>query len=481
MAARTIWTRDSWRFHAFRRPLLAGLALLALRTLSCAEAPDPRPLNVVLIVVDTLRWDHLSGYGMPRSTTPHLDALARDGVMFRNAYAPSSWTLPSIVSLHTGLYPGSHGMVDPSRKLSTEAVTLAEMLHDAGYRTFATVSNKLIAGSGRRLDQGFETYLDSEARAPGHVSSGGVTRQAIDAVDALGAGPDPFFLYVHYFDPHSPYRRHPGIGFAAESAGRLRGGELIGDLRSMMDDLTDEELGLVVDAYDEEIRWTDLAIGRLLDDLRGRDLLDRTLLVVTADHGEEFLERGWIGHTKTLYEDLVRVPLIVRDPRGRGGSPAVPPDRRIATRAVSLVGVPATILEILGVEADEETLQEGSFADALAGSPLVGESPGIFLEVDYAPLNPQNVIRRTFKKGLVRDGWKAIRDDSTGVVELYDLAADGLERHDESARRPVATEEMVDALDDWIRATRARSLDGGRVHLTPENMEQLRALGYVGQ
>ena len=106
---------------------------------------------------------------------------------------------------------------------------------------------------------------------------------------------------------------------------------------------------------------------------------------------------------------------------------------------------------------------------------------GIFLEVDYRPLNPKNVYRNTFKKGLVQDGWKAIRDDSTGVVELYDLAADGLERRDQSAHRPELAEEMVGAIDAWIRATRARSLDGGKFHMTPEHMEQLRALGYVGQ
>ena len=481
--------------------LTLGVFLAALlSTLSCESPPAAGPRHVVLIVVDTLRQDHLGGYGSPRSASPNLDALATDGVQFRRAYAPSPWTLPSVVSIHTGLYPGSHGVIDPARELVPEATTLAEILKGAGYRTAAMVSNRILQRP-LRLDQGFDVYLESEVGEAGHVSTDGITDQALATLDDFAAGDDPFFLFVHYFDPHSPYERHAVIGYAAESAGRLRGGELIGELRNMMDTMTAEEITFVRDSYDEEVRWTDRGIGRLVDGLRERGLLDETLVIVTADHGEEFLTRGWIGHTRSLYEELVRVPLVVRDPRRSGR-------RAVVERAVPLVGVTPTVLELLGVGAGEggagiaggaggagsaaggsdaersgaasPRFQAESFAaDVLA--PRSEPDAEVFLEVDYTPLDPKNAVRRTYKKGLIADGWKTIRDDSTGVVELYELATDGGEQWDRGNALPELKKRMAERLEDWVLESRAQPLEAGMRRLTPEQLEQLEALGYVGR
>jgi arylsulfatase A-like enzyme len=462
---------------------LAILVLLGvLSGAGCGGPGDGEPpANLLLIVVDTLRHDHVGTYGHGRPTTPYLDALAGDGVTFENAYAPSSWTLPSVVSIHTGLYPGSHRVLDPGRRLSLDARTLAETLKEAGWRTAAMVTNRLLARP-LLLDQGFDVYLDSEARPAGYVSSAGVSDQAIATIAefTVGDDPAPFFLYVHYFDPHAPYERHPGYGFSAESAGRLVGGEPVNDLREMLDTLTAEEVEFIRDCYDEEIRWTDRGIGRILAELRERGLDGNTVVVVTSDHGEEFLAHGWIGHTRTLYDEVVRVPLIVRDPRAPGRG------RRLVERLVSLVAIPPTVLELLGVPGPEDAYQDVSFADAVrdagrAGSGRAASGENAFLEVDYVPLNPRNEIRLTFKKGIVVDGFKAIRDDSTGAFEVYDLETDGNEIRNLAGARPELAAKLGESLDASIRESRSRPLDSSRIEMTPEALEQLRALGYVGQ
>ena len=298
--------------------LLRCLPLLLLPLACGSPEPAARP-NVLLITVDTLRADRLGFHGHGRDTSPALDGLAERGLVFERAYAPSPWTLPSMASIHTGLYPSSHGLKRPKDAIPPEARTLAEVLDQAGYRTDSIVSNPLVHPRFGH-SQGFESFDTKDAKGHDHVSTPGITERALALLDGYAAAPEgePFFLSLLYFDPHYDWRSH-GRGFAAEgTVGRITGEESIEHLRDLAaaeGSLTGAEVQQLVDCYDEEIAFTDEGIGELLDALERLGLAEDTLVVLTADHGEEFLEHGWLGHTRFLYEGMVHVPLVVADPR----------------------------------------------------------------------------------------------------------------------------------------------------------------------
>jgi arylsulfatase A-like enzyme len=370
----------------------------------------------------------------------------------------------------TGLYPGRHGAVDFARSLSGDAATLAEILRDEGFGTAAVMANLLLT-SRYGLDQGFELWDQDAARGHEYVSTQAVTDAAIRFLDQLAGGSRRFFLFVHYFDPHFQYRRHPEYGFSAAQAGRVDGTEPLLRLRELFGTLTDEEVDLLVDRYDEEIRFTDAGIARLLARLEALGLDDDTLVVVAADHGEEFHSRGWVGHTRTLYEELVRVPLLVRDPRH--------PGPRLVDRAVSLAGLTPTVLDLLEVAPSAADFQVESFAAGVRGEPA-GWSDEIFLQVEFHPRGEAGFDKAAFKKALIRDRWKIIADDSTGAHELYDLEADPRELVDRAATRPDLADPLAAALRRRVSAAFAGALSAPEVALRPERLEQLRALGYAG-
>jgi arylsulfatase A-like enzyme len=427
--------------------------------------------NVLFIVIDTLRFDHVGCYGAARETTPAIDALAADAVRFERAYATAPWTIPSVGSMLTGLYPSRHTATSFPRQLPDDVQTLAEILKREGYATAGVVSHWAI-GTRFNFQQGYDVYLESEARGHDHVSTPGVTRQALEQLEALAAGDRPFFLFVHYFDPHYNYLRHPEYGFAPPSAGRLKGGEPIGKLTRMTADMSPEEAQFLRDLYDEEIRFTDAGIGRLLDKLDVLGHRGDTLIVLTADHGEEFLDHGQLGHTKTLYEELVRIPLIVRE---RSDSrPGV-----TVEQPVSLVSLPPTILDVLGVDPSPFSFQAASIEPLRAGS-RSGEPDVVFFEVDFVPVDKQGPRKEVHKKGIVGERYKLIRDDTTLRAELYDLGVDGGEDTDLAGRQPELASELLAALDRAIALAGARGRDARERILDEEEIRRLRGLGYLG-
>jgi arylsulfatase len=454
------------------RFLFSTFVAAGLTATSCGPSHPPLPTarNVLLIVVDTLRSDHLGAYGFPRETVPHLDALAADGALFRNAYTVAPWTLATLASIHTGLYPRTHGATDPTMTLSREAVTLAEILHEEGFATLGIVSNELVK-KHYLMDQGFDIYDESTARGHRYISSEAVTQRTASFLRRLDRE-KRFFAYVHYFDPHFVYRRHAQYGFAPATAGRLEGGERISLLREIMDTMTDEELEFVVDSYDEEVRFTDTAIGDLLRTLDELGLTEETLVILTADHGEEFMERDWIGHTRTLYDELMRVPLLV-------ALPGIPPGR-LVDAPVSVVGIAATVLELLGLDPSRHGFQVGSFAPLLVGDEAAAPED-VYLSCDFEPLFPNNDVKRTFMKGVLRGSHKLVLDERDGTYELYDLVADPAERRDLTAVRTDLFDELGDRLDDLIEEESATPLASEKVELEERQIETLRSLGYAGQ
>src|SRR5262245_8136636 len=267
----------------------------------------PKPKRAVLIVVDTLRADHLGCYGYPLSTTPAVDRLAGEGVRFEHALTTAPWTLPAVGALLTAQHPTALGIGDQGTALPLEVDTLAELLKGAGFATGAVISHSFCSARWN-LNQGFDSFDESNVAGHDGVSSPGVTEKALAFVDAHAD--EPFFLWVHLFDPHFAYIQHEGFEFAGPEGyqGPIESGLSYQKLRKV--ELTAADGEQVRAFYDSEVAFTDRHVGMLLDGLRERGLYDDALIVFTADHGEEFLERGRIGHGWSLYQELLHVPLI---------------------------------------------------------------------------------------------------------------------------------------------------------------------------
>src|SRR6267142_388583 len=419
-----------------RRPLLLLPAVLVL--LSCGRSA-PRP-NVLLITIDTLRADRLGCYGYARPTTPHIDRLAGQGALFERMYTTLPRTTQSVATILTGRYPKSHGARGLFSKLSPANLTLAEILRDGGYDTAAFVSN-LFLRPGQGFEQGFDRYDNPQARWDGD-SAGPVSAGALDWLRGRGGG-RPFFLWVHYLDPHWTYRPAPPFdrvfdpGFAGPftlyedlEAGRLTKGQVIFDNR-----LPPRQVEHVAALYDGEIAQVDAALADLLE-YAARPELQPLLVVLTSDHGESLGEHGYhFAHGEYLYQPTLRVPLLLSFP-GR-----IPAGLRVGALAENIDIVP-TIVELLGLHrvqaADGRPLLVPAAGRGADGT--WGEAPGrdiVFAESDFQLIHPEN--RRYYIAGPAGkwssafDGrYKLIHVPRPGgaLVEFYDLADDPGETRD---------------------------------------------------
>lgn len=447
-----------------------GLALVALAVLAggCRRAAPERP-NLVLLTVDTLRADHTTPYGYHRDTTPVLGRLAREGVVVDQAYAPMATTGPSHAALFTARYPLSLGYVRNGQRLDEAHTTLAERLHAAGYRTSAAVSSFVL---DKRLGfaQGFGTYdcrferkraTATMERWEGLTVPAGFDRRADETTDVALAwlarrGKDrPFFLWVHYFDPHQPYSPPAPYDHRFAEPGEAAPADTVA-------------------LYDGEIAFTDREMGRLLDAIEAEGLSARTLVVVTADHGEGLMQHGHMGHGLHLYEEAVRVPLLLRWPGSLPAGARVP-------GPVEHVDLVPTVLDLLGVPRGQEDVQGQSLAEALRGRPgTPGRDPRrtVFLQRRLYDADVVSGFRVKGEKFAVRAGhWKYIEAPEEETRELYDLQADPAETKDLFAARTAEADRLARGLAAWRghfdRRARARD-DSSR-----EMQEALRALGYV--
>lgn len=291
--------------------------------LAVPPAPEGGRPDVILVVIDTLRADHLGAYGHDRPTSPHFDALAAQSLVFERGYAQSGWTLASFSSLLTGQYPHQHRVArdakDPARFgcLTPDKVTLAEMMGAAGYRTAAFVNNTFVAPEFG-LKQGFEVY-DFNGATNDRIRPASVTvERVLQWMDGVPEG-EPVFTLVHFMEPHLDYA--PSKGFAGTFTAGVERPEMIAPDKGSFFRL--RELGQppppdVVDymerMYDEEILAADAALGSLVDGLRARGRFDDAVVVVTADHGEEFWDHGKFEHGHALWSELTRVPFVVKAP-----------------------------------------------------------------------------------------------------------------------------------------------------------------------
>ena len=416
--------------------------------------------GVVLISIDTLRRDHLSLYGYPRRTTPGLEALAREAVVFEDAVSTSSWTLPAHASLLTSTFPAVHGATSSKVGLSSEWPGLPQLLGDAGYFTQAMVTHVYLS-----KEYGFGEGFDRHRYLP-ETRAEEVTDQAIHFLEARGDS--DFFLFLHYYDPHwhydppAPYDRAFDPNYQGEATG------VWWDFKELdADSIDPRDLHHIRALYDGEILYTDRQIERLLQEMKRLDLFENALVVVTSDHGEEFLDHGQWEHQKTLYEEQLRIPLIVKLPKAAMGS------RRVSGQ-VSLVDVAPTVLHALGIAAAPPSFEGRNLLDAARG----GEAREM-----EAWAETEHTIDGSRKIALRRgaSGKKSIFTLLEGDlhIELFDLGRDPreMDRLDDGGSR----EALESRLAEYLAEAAARR--GGKtrpeVELDPEDLERLRALGYL--
>jgi arylsulfatase A-like enzyme len=434
--------------------ILLALSLLTLFACGSAEPEQQaRRPDVVLIVIDTLRADHLGSYGYTRNTSPHLDRLAADATRYSRAFSHAPWTTPAIAALMTSRIPSTLGIRHVRSRLPDEAVLLPELLQDAGYRTAAFVSHSFVSEKWG-FAQGFETFDESNVK--GHLATTGPD------VSDLGIawlrqhlGTEPVFLLLHYFDPHFGYLEQAGFTFGGRDpayTGRVRSGSVPGLITQANPEISSDDLEELIRLYDSEIALTDQAVGRVLESLRAAGRYESSIIVVTGDHGEEFLDHGTLDHTKTLYNELVRVPLLVKLP----GRPAATVDRPVAH-----IDVLPTLVDWLGLPAPA----------AAQGRSLLtaeGDDPRPIL------LETQRVRRL---RGVVHGDEKLIVDLDTGQAQLFNLREDPGEQQDLSRARPDRARALRRIVESWVEERPAKH--PGPLDLTDEERERLKALGYL--
>ena len=411
------------------------------------------PPNILLISIDTLRADHLSCYGYGRETTPNLDALAARGVLFERAYSSSSWTLPGLASLVTGEHSSTHGCWTFGSRLGHAHTTLAEYLLARGYDT-ASLTTNLFTSNAYGLQQGIVLADDGSFRgAEGpmelSVTSPRVSDDAIAYLEAKAAVDDgwPWFLWLHYLDPHDTYVEHEGFSERFITPGET------------------DPVRIERDLYDGEILFTDHHIGRVLDSLAALGLERETIVVLVADHGEEFGDHGQQHHGHSLYTELTHMPLIVSGP---GIDPA-----RVTTPA-SIVDVLPTLLELAGVDAERE-FGGRSLVPTLRGEQQP-EVP-ILTEVRLHPHSSFEALRLW--------PWFLIRNlDAPGRLTLFETGSDPGEQVDLAGREPDRVEDLELLLRGSVRqaAERGQAFGGGaEIQLSTDQLETIRGLGYIGE
>ena len=436
---------------------LAGSLLLS----SCGKKQNiQKTTNIILISIDTLCAAHLGCYGYKRPTTPTLDKLASEGMLFEDVSAPSPWTLPAHASLLTGLYPNRNGLKSHFKYLPDDVVTWAEVLREHGYLTAAIINSHNLSNR-YGLDRGFDdfTYVKESLKLAEPTKVEAKAHEWLSKHNGK-----PFFLFLHYYDVHSDYHSLPQYEkqFVRPYQGKTDGStrQLL-YFRKDLFSLDDDDAKHLIDLYDAGIRQMDDGMARLFALLEEKDLLDNTLIIVTSDHGEEFLEHGGVLHGRTQFQEIIHVPLLIR-------GPGIPHSKRLRHIA-SLVDVMPTILTLLGISPPASL-------DGINLCPLWQKSNAqlpqrfIFAEADH-----NNAIHDV-KRAIRHQQYKLHYDRSSKEAQLYNLSDDPEEKVDVAHKHTQLVDTMLSSLKDFMNISKTGRALGS---LSPEEIKSLKSLGYL--
>ena len=458
--------------------------------------PEGVPSGVILVWTDTLRRDHLGTYGYARKTSPHIDKLSAEGTTFDACVGQATWTKVATPSMMTSLYPVTNGVREFYDRLPASAETLAEIFERAGYATLS-YSSSLFTGQMTNLHQGFEELHESGS-LPDQRSSK-TAREYVDRLlPWLTAHADvPFFVFLHLSDPHDPFKPYPPYDTLFNDASKADEHERqSASVKKLIQDPLLKDFGMPSRAeleragvdpaaytsfnegwYDGSIRGMDAEIGRLMERLSALGLADKTLVVFTGDHGEEFLDHGRSFHGQSVYGELNNVPLIFHRP----GS--IPAGRRVADTVESIDLMP-TLLTISRLPIPAEA-QGVSLIPLWTGAgwqqrPAFSEKAETKDGSDSPPPHP------TESFSVTEDGWKLIRNDKreNGIpqFELYDAKADPLNHKNVAAGHPEIVARLSRSLTAWKskgEAARIAVETGSKEQMKPEDLERLKSLGYI--
>jgi arylsulfatase A-like enzyme len=457
------------RFEGETHWPMAGLAGWGRPRLLPPRGNDDQPPLIVWLV-DTMRADHLSCYGYGRETTPNFDRLAAEGLRFEQHFSQSSWTRPSIASLLTGLYPSDHGAVGRTDRLLDGVTTLAEQLKTYGYTTAAFSSNGNFYSENWGLIRGFDEVWNYYVGGPDQdrgAMSADITGDLLPWLERHAG--ERVFLFIHTVDPHDPYSPPPPFDtrFTSPYNGPYTD---FADIPLLRDHANRREpdfarhLQQAVDLYDGEIAYNDEVFGRVVEQLKETGFYDRSVLLVTSDHGEEFADHQEWGHGRTLFGEQVNIPLIIRLPDGRLGG-------RVVAEPVRQVDLMPSLLHWLGLPSPPSA--GVNIADELdAGrAPATGE---ILAEESMDGHVLYSLIDGRHKYILRLEPWQS--------EELYDIVADPEEQHNLVDEQRDVARRMADRVEEFRRSceeSRQARADQDPVRLSEQEIANLKALGYL--
>ncbi len=435
----------------FLAVIIAGLLLMNRRS--------TRP-NIVFIIVDTLRADHTDMGKNGNGNTPALMKLLKnDSVYFGSSYSNAPWTLPSISSMITSKFPSEIGVEKRNSKIDEKFVTLAEILKTNGYSTHGIITH-IFLKKKYGLGQGFDTYIEKINSADNNlltITSPEVTKEAINIIK--NNKNRSFFMFLHYFDPHYRYVDHEKkstySGPFLPEADEKKKADIIRDNL-----FSKEDLNYFDECYKSEIRFTDKYIGKVIESLKENNIYKNTLIVFVSDHGEEFGERGALGHGQSLYNELTRIPFILKLPEGYKKKGNIRP-------VFSNIDIAPTILDAVGIKIPEY------FSGTSIFSKKVSET--VFMEV-----NEKKYDTLYNKCAIVNNGWKLIKDFENNKFELYDIKKDRTEKNNRFDSDKKVFFRMYKILKRYIRMTENNRHVSQKTNLTKEEQKKLETLGYIG-
>jgi len=448
-------------------PILCKFALAGISD-TCLQAGQP--YNVIVIGIDTLRADRIPASGKTakgRNLMPNLNALAAEGTIFENAISQSIWTTPAFSSIFTGKYPHQHGAISyPRPLLRDKETTLAEIMREAGYLTAAVISNYYV-GSKCGLDQGYVYYNENNMSNPKSITSQAVTDDTIAFLEKHGD--KRFFLFAHYFDPHSIYMDHQEFNYADKYAGLLKKfSPAMNTPNRFRAILGPVDIDYITDLYDEEVAYTDKHVGRLIDYINKHNLKQNTMLVVVSDHGEEFMEHGLIGHLGSIRRQVIHVPMFI-----------VLPEIEHKTNTVSQIvetrNIFPSILDFIKLPYD---IEDSAFS--LIPLTQTGKETDSYEKLNYAFTVHDGSYDTMKMSSLWTDQWRLMVHHDSQKEFLFDVQKDLHENKNLIDEKPEILAELRRILYEWLRKMEV-SDEQIFPHSNPtqKEIQRLKSLGYL--